>query len=735
MTDNCKTIHNEVDGAAWTVESPSGFLVEYSRPMYVYVDGTGTDADQNYIQANPSDGFALIYSGLRWQALQLPLFNLEEGRKFWQWQGNNFHAYWWQAYAESIAAISDPTKNDSPVGTDFYWVTDRGEQFGPFGSLEPMQLNKQAGLADDDRCGFCDGREVRDSSFIANSVGDTCEDLKNYAHGIEQVSKNCTDMNYFYQVQCCPDDWHDPCDICNAGLTVDPSTPVPNSGGHTCGSLLDSSRQISDKAVEACVGLQFLEPLCCPADPDSAQSGCSLCPNGMSDDTKDEPVPDPEAQGATCNEIAFYAATSFAPDSEECTWVVQLDSFCCPGGNGAPGSEAETSESAETTGEEAGPEVEAVDEEGAAADSQAASEAESAAITAEAQDEENKVPGETSSKVCGFCGVGGVGPDAAGTEVPGSGGLSCSDLFGYAQTLEDGTGIATPSSWPSRFAAPPAPPRRSSPRVLAGTRRPAKCAVSAVSGASVPTRRGPRCPSRAGSRAPTSSATHITPHLLHEAKWARIANASHLGAPRSALVHQAAAVEPAHVHVLPHPTAASVVVHRDLTSDEAREPLLLADRRLDQTLPAAQLVLLPARLEVVPHLVPDRVAHHDRGPHRQPSRLPDRGRRDLPRGTPCERPDSVVDLRHRLLHPLDALVRPTDGSVVERGTVAQEPAGRVRLEDVDDRHGDQVAESQVRRGRRRRAPADAVRRRRGSGRRVRVRTEDVHPPPDHAVRA
>lgn len=54
--------------------------------MYVYVDGTGTDADQNYIQANPSDGFALIYSGLRWQALQLPLFNLEEGRKFWQWQ-------------------------------------------------------------------------------------------------------------------------------------------------------------------------------------------------------------------------------------------------------------------------------------------------------------------------------------------------------------------------------------------------------------------------------------------------------------------------------------------------------------------------------------------------------------------------------------------------------------------------------------------------------------------------
>jgi len=33
--------------------------------------------------------------------------------------------------------VSDVTTGDTPVGVDFYWVGERGEQYGPFGVLYP----------------------------------------------------------------------------------------------------------------------------------------------------------------------------------------------------------------------------------------------------------------------------------------------------------------------------------------------------------------------------------------------------------------------------------------------------------------------------------------------------------------------------------------------------------------------------------------------------------------------
>ena len=285
---------------------------------------------------------------------------------------------------------------------------------------------------------------MRDSSFIVNSDGETCEDLKNYAHGIEQVSNKCSEINFRFQIPCCPEEWEDPCEFCDAGLTVDPSALVPGTE-YTCGDLLGFSRENHDSSSEDCVGLHTVAPFCCPADPTPSITAnttqtdggiCPFCPNGLSDETRDAPAP--EAQGATCNQVALYA-TSLAPDSSDCTDLAFLEPYCCPGGSGAPEPEAEASETAETTGEKGGgPDAETTEEEGADAESQAASEAESAATTTESQGEASEVPDETFNKVCGFCGVGGVSPDAAGTEVPESSGLSCSDLFGYAQTLAEG---------------------------------------------------------------------------------------------------------------------------------------------------------------------------------------------------------------------------------------------------------------------------------------------------------
>merc|ERR1719221_2162117 len=62
-----------------------------------------------------------------------------------------FHAFWNKAYSERTSFVSDPTTESTPVGVDWYLVEERdgvkllGDQFGPFGSLLPVQLNNQTG--------------------------------------------------------------------------------------------------------------------------------------------------------------------------------------------------------------------------------------------------------------------------------------------------------------------------------------------------------------------------------------------------------------------------------------------------------------------------------------------------------------------------------------------------------------------------------------------------------------
>lgn len=41
------------------------------------------------------------------------------------------------SYTEDTIYVSDITAQDTPVGVDFYWAGEKGEQFGPFGVLYP----------------------------------------------------------------------------------------------------------------------------------------------------------------------------------------------------------------------------------------------------------------------------------------------------------------------------------------------------------------------------------------------------------------------------------------------------------------------------------------------------------------------------------------------------------------------------------------------------------------------
>ena len=54
-------------------------------------------------------------------------------------------AFWDRALQQGTVVVSDPTTNGIPVGVDFYYRGEAGDQFGPFGALYPMQVHNQTG--------------------------------------------------------------------------------------------------------------------------------------------------------------------------------------------------------------------------------------------------------------------------------------------------------------------------------------------------------------------------------------------------------------------------------------------------------------------------------------------------------------------------------------------------------------------------------------------------------------
>lgn len=54
-------------------------------------------------------------------------------------------AFWDRALQQGTVVVSDPTTNGIPVGVDFYFIGETGDQFGPFGALYPLQVNNETG--------------------------------------------------------------------------------------------------------------------------------------------------------------------------------------------------------------------------------------------------------------------------------------------------------------------------------------------------------------------------------------------------------------------------------------------------------------------------------------------------------------------------------------------------------------------------------------------------------------
>ena len=127
-------------------------------------------------------------------------------------------------------------------------------------------------------CNFCpDGLAVAEATVIPNTNGQTCGAAMNYADSLVEASAGCEEMKFATSVACCPAVVDVPCGYCSgSGITVDPATLIPNTGGTTCGNATTLASTI-DGLSDFCATLQFSESTCCPQEPEPEPEPCDFC--------------------------------------------------------------------------------------------------------------------------------------------------------------------------------------------------------------------------------------------------------------------------------------------------------------------------------------------------------------------------------------------------------------------------------------------------------------------------
>lgn len=222
LEDKCRTITGEKYNDTWSVGHTGTFSAdvvwiekneifqEYSRPVYSYQHGLPEGQ-----APEEGDSFSLIYSGNRWFMINLQGAQDETASEFWAWQTSNYHAFWARAYEPGVTyRVSEPTYKDSPVGVDFYYVGERGSQFGPFGALYPEQKHNTTGRGvyrcEEEVCSFCPKGITADKDFVipvnfnvSRAVGYTCGFLSDYATGYDEGSYICHEVQMVEEA-CCP---------------------------------------------------------------------------------------------------------------------------------------------------------------------------------------------------------------------------------------------------------------------------------------------------------------------------------------------------------------------------------------------------------------------------------------------------------------------------------------------------------------------------------------------------
>ncbi|KAL3800886.1 hypothetical protein ACHAW5_002037 [Stephanodiscus triporus] len=128
--ESCGTITTENMNVSFSMQyfssdgsgQPKRFFHGYNRPIYTHIQGMPG--------VEEGDIFWLCYTGRKWFGIKVNLVEMNTTLEGLMAMSVNFH---------------DSTTRDSPVGVDFYRIGERGNQFGPFGALYPLQKYNQTG--------------------------------------------------------------------------------------------------------------------------------------------------------------------------------------------------------------------------------------------------------------------------------------------------------------------------------------------------------------------------------------------------------------------------------------------------------------------------------------------------------------------------------------------------------------------------------------------------------------
>lgn len=145
LKSGCGTIMSEETNVTYSIQrySPDGIsppdtlFQEYNRPVYTHIKG--------FPNATKGDVYWLLYSGRRWFGIGFNVIDLNATEEDVIRGTINYHGFWSRMLDFGTIYVSDETTGDSPVGVDFYSIGERGDQYGPYGALYPLQKDGQVG--------------------------------------------------------------------------------------------------------------------------------------------------------------------------------------------------------------------------------------------------------------------------------------------------------------------------------------------------------------------------------------------------------------------------------------------------------------------------------------------------------------------------------------------------------------------------------------------------------------
>lgn len=176
-------------------------------------------------------------------------------------------------------------------------------------------------------CNPCPGGITADPN-TETIPGRTCGNVNNDACQVPDASNVCAQITADAIEKCCPTvdaPEFSACSVCSGGLTVPENTEIPNTGGITCGRMMDDAKE-TEEGGNRCNQMKNSEGTCCPETPAAEEpTTCSVCPNGIPMENIDLPT----VAGKTCKDLLVDAPKQLEGNNV-CNAMKNSEDVCCP---------------------------------------------------------------------------------------------------------------------------------------------------------------------------------------------------------------------------------------------------------------------------------------------------------------------------------------------------------------------------------------------------------------------